>query len=142
MKRKKTVAKIGKFVEMITTKEPKKTTPKKLKLLITVVNRKKADFFADLIEQHSVNMQLICTAHGTASDDMLKYLGLVDSDKAVIFSVVREDKVKEITEMLADKFEKVRNGKGIACVVPFSSVIGVLSYGFLSDNELTVKEKK
>lgn len=119
-----------------------KATPKKLKLLITVVNRNKGEYFADLIEGHSVNMQIMCAARGTASSDMLRYLGLYESDKTVIFSVVREDKVKEITDMLEEKFATVRNGKGVAVVVPFSSVIGVLSYGFLSDNRMTVKEDK
>lgn len=119
-----------------------KATPKSLKLLITVVNRNKGEFFADLIQEHSVNMQIMCTARGTASLDMLRYLGLYESDKTVIFSVVREDKVKEITDMLEEKFATVRNGKGIAVTVPFSSVIGVLSYGFLSDNRMTIKEDK
>lgn len=119
-----------------------KVTPKKLKLLITIVNRNKGEFFADLIQERSVNMQIMCAAHGTASSDMLRYLGLYESDKTVIFSVVREDKVKEITDMLEEKFSSVRNGKGIAVTVPFSSVIGVLSYGFLSDNRMTIKEDK
>ncbi len=119
-----------------------KATPKRLKLLITVVNRNKGEFFADLIQSYSVNMQIMCAACGTASSDMLRYLGLYESDKTVIFSVVREDKVKEITDMLEEKFATVRNGKGIAVTVPFSSVIGVLSYGFLSDNRMTIKEDK
>ena len=118
-----------------------KVTPKKLKLLITIVNRNKGEFFADLIQERSVNMQIMCAAHGTASSDMLRYLGLYESDKTVIFSVVREDKVKEITDMLEEKFSTVRNGKGIAVTVPFSSVIGVATYGFLSNNK-TIRENK
>ena len=41
-------------------KTPKKNTGvKKLKILITVVNRSKALFYMDLIEQYEVNMQIV-----------------------------------------------------------------------------------
>ncbi|MGN1042620.1 MAG: hypothetical protein ACI4SK_03955 [Christensenellales bacterium] len=119
-----------------------KSIPKKLKLLVTVVDRNKGELFADFIQAYSVNIQTMCAAHGTASTETLRYLGLGQSDKTVIFSAVREDKIKAVTEMLEEKFATVRNGKGIAFTIPFSSVIGVLTYGFLSDNRMTVKEDK
>ncbi len=120
----------------------KKTTPKKLKLLITVVDRSKGEFFADIISQYSVNMQSMCQSHGTASTDMLRYLGLGNSEKTTLFSIIREDRAKEILDILEEKFSTVRNGQGIAFTIPFSSVIGVLSYGFLSDNRSVIKEEK
>ena len=55
--------------------------------------------------------------------------------KAVILSVVREDMVKSIMDCLEDKFETIKNGKGIAFAVPMSSVIGVNMYQFLSNNK-------
>ena len=54
--------------------------------------------------------------------------------KAVIISVVREDMVDTIMKCLDEKFSTIRNGKGIAFAVPFSSVIGVNIYRFLSNN--------
>ena len=36
--------------------------------------------------------------------------------------------------LLEEKFETIRNGKGIAFAVPMSSVIGVNLYQFLSNN--------
>lgn len=123
-------------------KPVKKNIPKKLKLVITIVNKNKADLFADLISGFSVNMQLLCAANGTASIEMLRYLDLASSDKSVILSIVREDNVKKVLEMLEKKFKTIRNGRGVAVVVPFSSIIGVQSYGFLSDNSMTVTMKK
>ena len=60
-------------------------------------------------------------------------LGLEDSDKSVIFSVIREDKVTEALHGLEDKFKTIKNGKGIAFTIPMSSVIGVAIYRFLSN---------
>ena len=56
--------------------------------------------------------------------------------KAVILSVVREDRVDELMNMLEDKFATIKNGRGVAFAVPMSSVIGVNLYQFMSNNRL------
>ena len=115
---------------------------KKLKLLITVVNRNKSEFYADLLQGFEVNFQTRVLAKGTARSETLHMLGLEDEEKCVIFSVVHEDKVEEILLVLQNKFSSVRGGKGIAFTTPLSSVIGVTLYGFLSNNNSVVKEEK
>jgi nitrogen regulatory protein PII len=110
------------------------TAPKKLKILITIVDRRKSDFYLDVLEGFEVNMQTVIYGRGTASSDMMHYLGLSQSDKAVIVSVVKEDKIKEITAAYEDKYFKTKNGKGIAFTIPISSLIGVSIYQFLSNS--------
>lgn len=112
----------------------------KLELLITVVNRKKADYYCDLIQDFGVNMQMTCPAMGTANTEILDLLGIADRNRSVIFSVVTDTRIPEILSAVNQRFESVKNGKGVAFTVPFDSVIGVAVYGFLSDNRLTVKE--
>lgn len=121
-------------------KKPPST--KKLKLLFTVVNRSKGEFYADLIQSFEVNMQMLCLGQGTAKPEMMHYLGLVDSDKTVILSVVREDMVETILSALGDKFESIKDGKGIAFTVPLTSIIGVAIYGFLSNYKGTPREEQ
>ena len=108
---------------------------KKLKLLFTVVDRNKGEFYLDVISQFEVNCQLAVGGLGTANSELVDLLGL-NIHKAVILSVVREDKVEEIMKALEQKFETIKNGKGIAFAVPMSSVIGVNLYQFLSNNRL------
>ena len=115
---------------------------KKLKLLVTVVNRNKSEFYMDFLSGFEVNFQTSVLGQGTAKSETLHLLGLEDSDKSVIFSVIREDKADEILHALEDKFHTVRNGKGIAFTTPLSSVIGVAIYRFLSNNRTVVKEDK
>lgn len=112
---------------------------RKLKLLITVVDRSKALFYVDLLEQFDVNVQMVLYGRGTANSELLNLLGLAETDKAVIISYIREDKVKEALETLEDKFHKVKNGKGIAYTVSLDSIIGVSTYQLLS-NDRTVRE--
>ena len=71
----------------------KKVSPVRLELLITIVNRKKGDFYADLIQSFGSNMQLITAASGTAEQKIIELLGLSGNEKAAIFSVVREDRL-------------------------------------------------
>ena len=118
------------------------TDVKKLKLLITVVNRNKTEFFIDFISGFEVNFQTSLPAQGTAKSETLHLLGLEDSDKSVILSVIREDKSEEILQGLEDKFHSLRGGKGIAFTTPLTSVIGTAVYRFLSDNRAVVKEEK
>ena len=112
---------------------------KKLKLLFTVVDRSKAEFYLDVLGQFEVNCQMVAAGKGTASSELVDMLGL-NVHKAVILSVVREDRVDEVMHCLEDKFASVRNGKGIAFAVPLSSVIGVNLYQFLSNNRLKKEE--
>ena len=108
---------------------------KKLKLLFTVVDRPKAEFYLDVLSQHEVNCQMTMAGRGTARSELIDLLGL-NIQKAVILSVVREDRVEGIIKMLEQKFATIRGGKGVAFAVPLSSVIGVNNYQFLSNNRL------
>ena len=108
---------------------------KQLKLLFTVVDRQKGEFYLDVISQFDVNCQMILPGMGTAASELLELLGL-EPHKAVILSVLREDMVDDAMNTLEDKFRTIRGGKGISFAVPLSSVIGVNLYQFLSDNRM------
>jgi hypothetical protein len=88
----------------------------------------------DLLTAYEVNLQTAVLAQCTATNDTLHMLGLEDSDKSVIFSVIREDKAEEALHAIEDKFSTLKRGKGIAFTVPMSSVIGVAMYRFLSNH--------
>lgn len=107
--------------------------PQKMQLLVTVVNRKKAEFYTDLLQNYEVNMQLALSASGTAGSNMLELMGLTDSEKTVIFSIIRRDRAAEALAALEEKFKTVKGGKGIAYTVPMTSTVGVAIYQFLSN---------
>ena len=111
------------------------TAIKKLSLLFTVVDRPKAEFYIDVLSQYEVNCQMVAQGKGTAQSDLIELLGL-NIQKAVIVSMVREERVDGIMKVLEQKFATIRGGKGVAFAVPMSSVIGVNTYRFLSNNRL------
>lgn len=121
----------------INSKPEPMSTPDGLKLLITIVNSSKADIFADVVSTFGSNMQLFSAAEGTAKTEMMNYLGLSDTGKTVIFSVIRSDRANEALAVLKTKFKTVKYGKGIAFTVPMTGTIGVLTYRFLADKRDT-----
>ena len=122
-----------------TNRKKEVSNVKKLKMLITVVDRSKTLFYLDLLEQFEVNVQMVLYGSGTAKSEMLHMLGLIETDKSVILSYIKEDRCKDALETLNEKFQKVKNGKGIAYTIPLDSIIGVSMYQLLS-NDRTIKE--
>ena len=115
---------------------------KKLKILVTIVPRRKTEFFIDFLGGFEVNFQSVLLGQGTAKSEASHMLGLEDADKSVLLSLVREDRAEEALRGLDEKFHAVKGGKGIAFTIPVSSVIGVALYGFLSNNKAIVSEDK
>lgn len=107
--------------------------PDKLQLLVTVVNREKAEYFLDLLQSFEINLQLTTVAYGTAQ----KTFGLLapETEKAVIFSVIRAENAKNALATLDEKFQTIRRGKGVAFTIPLTSTVGVAIYKFLCNKE-------
>lgn len=113
----------------------------KLMLLVSIVPNNKAEFYTDLLQSSfEVNFQWTSRASGTANAEMLSLSEWNDQTKTAIFSVIKQERAKEALATLEEKFKTIKKGKGIAFTVPFSSMIGVAAYGFLSNNLKTVKE--
>ena len=120
----------------------KKLIPQKLKMVITIVNKSKAQFYLDYLEGFGVNMQLSLDGEGTAPLHNSLIWGFEHRDREVIISFVAEDKVKHMLKKLEGKFESIKKGEGIAFSVPISSIIGVAVYQFLIDSRKKKEIKK
>lgn len=142
MAEKKKVDRVRKKIKSVTETAPNRVTAEKLELLVTIVGRNKAEYYADLLQSLEVNMQMTVLGHGTADEKMLVYLGLSETDKAVIFSIIQSRKVNDAVALLDEKFKSIKDGKGVAFTIPLTSVIGTLIYRFLSNVRVPVKEDK
>ena len=120
-------------------KNERNIAPMKLELLLAVVHNDKADYYSHFIQSHRANLQLTMPAKGT-THLILNYLGLSERPKTLIISAVRLDQADSLINELDSLFKKGKDYKGIALTIPMTSVIGALTYGFLSDDKRTVKE--
>lgn len=114
----------------------------KLKVLITVVSRSKADFYMDHIQSFGVNMQMVVYGQGTAPKEIATAMGLTDSDRAVIFSIIGDENLTAALDSLEEKFNTIVGGKGIAYTIPMASIIGKAIFNFLSDNRDAVRRNE
>ncbi len=112
--------------------------PIKLEMLFVVVRNNKQAYYSSLIQSHQANLQVTMPCKGT-THMILNYLGLVDKPKTLVMSIVRSDEAAELMTLLNEQFVRKGDYEGIAFTVPFSSMIGTLPYGFLS-NVKQVKE--
>ena len=95
-----------------------------LKALLTIVDRGKGDAVAQLLEKEGVSAQFIALGTGTAAKGLLSLLGLKDTAKDVVVSIVRGGVAQKAMRRLNHVLEIDLPGRGIAFTVPLNSVGG------------------
>ena len=114
--------------------------PIKLELLLAIVHTSKAAYYSSIIQSHQANLQFMVPAKGT-THLLMSVLGYTESSRHLIASVVRSDEAGSLIEQLTENFAKGKDLKGVAFIVRLSSVIGTQVYGFLANDQRTVKEE-
>lgn len=114
----------------------------KLYLMTTIVDRKMAKKYSELYWDSGQHVTFVALGSGTAASDILNYLGLENTEKAVIFSVLEEDSWMEVKKQLQKKLKIDAPGGGIAFIVPLSSIGGKKPLRFLLEKEDYQKEEE
>jgi len=114
----------------------------KLYLMTTIINRNLAKKFLKLYDEEGLKVMLFTLGAGTASGDVLDYLGLESTEKAVIFTVLEEGRWLATKKDLQKKFQIDAPGGGIAFIVPLSSIGGKKTLQFLTANQEFQKEEE
>lgn len=114
----------------------------KVYMMVTITNRNIGLKMLNFYKKHDLTVTLGMLGAGTANSEMLDYFGLESTEKAVMFSVV----TKEMWKLLKKGLQKEMNidvpGRGIAFIVPLSSIGGKKSLQFLTENQNFMKEEE
>ena len=120
-----------------------------LHMMVTITDRKFTRKFGVFYEEEGLPVSFITVGDGTASNEVLDYLGLDGSEKAVMLCVVTHQKWKEIKRHLQVRMRINYPGVGIAFTIPLSSIGGkkALNYliagqEFVKGEESTLRETK
>ncbi|MGN1158086.1 MAG: P-II family nitrogen regulator [Agathobacter sp.] len=111
-------------------------------LMTTIVDRKIIKKYLELYNENDLNVMFLTLGYGTASNEVLDYLGLDSIEKAVAYSVVEEDTWFTIKKELQHKLRIDAPGGGIAYITPLSSVGGKKTLDFLLENSNYVKKEE
>lgn len=98
--------------------------PMHLKMLITIVDRSKGQIAVDILLKNGVLFHRIVLGRGTAKSEMLDLLGIGDTPKDIIFSVLPEIRVEQALAKLRNTLQFDNPGHGISFSIPIGSVAG------------------
>lgn len=113
-----------------------------LYLMTTIVDKKDAKKYLDLYQENDLNVMYLTLGAGTASNEVLDYLGLDSAEKAVSFSVLEENSWINIKKQLEKKLKIDAPGGGIAFTIPLSSVGVKKTLQFLLESQDYQKEEE
>lgn len=113
-----------------------------LYLMTTIVDRKIAQRYLDVFRENDLHVMFLTLGAGTASNDILDYLGLDSSEKAIAFSVVEESAWTSIKRQLEKKLKIDAPGGGISFTIPLSSIGGKKALQFLLEGQDYQKEEE
>ena len=76
-------------------KKSEPLAPQKLKLLFVIADRKKGEYYTDLLQSFGVNMLFSLAGHGTATTEVLRTFNYLENEKTVVCGFIREEKAAE-----------------------------------------------
>lgn len=114
----------------------------RLNMMVTITDRRLVAKFLDFYNENGAAVVLVTLGHGTANSDMLDYLGLEKTDKAVLLSIVTDGLWSDLKKGLERSMQIDLPGRGIAFTVPLSSIGGKRELRFLTDGQHFEKEEE
>lgn len=113
-----------------------------LNLMTTVVDRKDLNRYMELYQDNDLHVAFLSLGYGTASNEVLDYLGLDTNQKAVAFSVIEEKSWLTVKRQLEKKLKIDAPGGGIAFTIPLGSIGGMKTLQFLLEKQDYQKEEE
>ena len=105
---------------------------KRLYLYTVIVPRGQGDNIIRIFKANKTSVQFLQYGEGTANSDIKEILGIEDTKKDIVYSIVREDYIKDIKKEIDVYFVASKKNKGIAYTIPLNTIVGVKMYKFLS----------
>ena len=112
-----------------------------LNLMTTIVDRKDLNRYLEVYQNNDLHVTFLSLGYGTASNEILDYLGLESNQKAVAFSIVEEKSWLTVKKQLEKKLKIDAPGGGIAFTIPLSSIGGMKQLQFLLETQDYKKEE-
>lgn len=111
-------------------------------LMTTIVDRKIIEKYLKLYRENDLHIMYVSLGYGTASNEVMDYLGLDSIEKAVAMSVVEEETWLTVKKQLQRKLQIDAPGGGIAYTIPLSSVGGRKTLEFLLEKSDYQKQEE
>ena len=112
-----------------------------LKLLITIVDYNAGARAIEICERCGALHSYCHLGYGTANSTILDYLGLGETRKLIIFTIVKNSICANLMNELDEKLKLSRPGGGITFAIPIDSIGGLKTLKLFLSN-LSCEEEK
>lgn len=113
----------------------------RLKLFVLIVDREVMKKVTKVLHEQNVRMHFVCMASGTATSEWLDVLGIGSTDNAMVFCIEPEYRIKHLKEVLSERLQLHKPGRGVLFTIPLSGVAGPMMH-LLDDDVKEKLEKK
>ena len=110
----------------------------KLKLYVLIVGRNHSEYFINEFKKTDIACNFVVYGKGTATKDIYDLLGIGETKKDIIFSLVKESDIEKVKLIAEYRFKVSQAAKGVGFSIPFDSVAGVLMYRYLTNTKENV----
>ncbi|MBQ9266989.1 MAG: P-II family nitrogen regulator [Clostridia bacterium] len=110
-------------------------------MMVTIGMRNESEVIRQILVDNKVTMALARFGRGTATNEIMDYLGMEDKEKCVIFSTMAYQKSKLVMREIGEKNTTEKKHKIISFTVPITSVGGQSSMDQLIGNSKEEEEK-
>ncbi len=112
-----------------------------LKYMITITKREYEEDYLDFFHRHGVDNVLSQLCNGTATQSTLSLMGLEQTEKVMLSSMIREESLGEIIKGLLVEMDISSAGNGISITVPVNSIGGTSSLKYLAGEQPLQKKE-
>lgn len=111
-------------------------------MLGIITNRGMRDKFIQFFKNDNIHVTLTALGSGTANSEILDFLGMEATEKAIYFAFVSWDTWKQLKKKLYNKMRIDVPGRGIAFLIPLSSIGGKRVLNYLTvGQEIVIEEE-
>ena len=100
---------------------------KELNLLLIIAREKDRTAYEKYFSRHNLASYTTLPCRGTAQNKTLDLLGIEQTEKTILLSVIGKQQTKEVLNTLPDQMEIDLPGRGIGLVIPVNSMGGIRS---------------
>jgi len=112
-------------------KQPAKVAGR-VKLLVSIINHGEGARLNEILDESSISLSMTFAGTGTARSQVLDYLGIGETEKDVLFSLIPEADEDAIIRAIRSQMSLYLVGKGISFTIPLSAVSEIVANGLIS----------
>lgn len=105
--------------------------PTPIDLLIVIANKGKGKKITKIFNEMQTKVQTATIGYGTATKTIYDYLGLGETLKEILFTVLPSDKIQEAMDKIDSQLNLEKTNSGIAFTIPIKCIASMKMLNYI-----------